>query len=68
MQTDVLVDKATYGPCSTVGGPLSLSGNSLRGKLLSWLESAVAAWLCLSLINLAVVCQYLAFILWISIY
>ena len=59
----VFVDKGMYGPCSTVGGLLASSDNSLRGKLLSLLESAVAAWLCLSLINLVAVCQSLAFIL-----
>ena len=59
----VLVDKGTYGLCSTVGGHLSSTGNSLREKLLSSLESAVAAWLCLSLVNLAVFCESVAFIL-----
>ena len=38
----VLVDKGTYGPCSTVGGLLSSTDSSLRGKLLSLLVSAVA--------------------------
>ena len=48
MQTGVLVDKGTYGPCIMVGGLLWSTGNLLREKLLSLLVSVVAAWLCLS--------------------
>ena len=65
----MFVDKGNYSPCSTVGGPLSSSDSLLSGKLLSSLVSAVAAWLCLSFISLAVffpVC-YLHYILFIVI-
>ena len=58
----VLVDKGTYGPCITIGGLLWSTGNSLRGKLLSLLVSAIAAWLCLSHTNLAAFCQSFVFI------
>ena len=51
MQTGLLVDKGTYGPCIMVGGPLWSTGNSLTEKLLSSLVSVVAAWFCLSCTN-----------------
>ena len=56
-----LVNKGIYGPCITVGGPLWSTGNSLRGKLLSSLVSAIAAWLCLSHTNWTAFCQSFAF-------
>ena len=63
MQTGVLVDKGTHGPCITVGGLLWSTGDSLREKLLSSLVSAIAVWLCLSHTNWVAYCQSLAFIL-----